>query len=310
MFILVTYFCPHGAHAPDSRCSSCKVTGYCSREHQPSDWASHKTICNDIKCSRAKMEKVERKLRTLPGNSASSLGNPFETSFGHFGSTVCTRPYMVARITYAVQLLSSNSHDAAAIALEISRGSLDLCRRDLLGARSAMPNLYLRLGQDQKCYDFIKGWEDMSVPFLNSENEDIMEGVSMFCGRRLIAPYSLAVALIKVRMLLDLREVRASSVLLGVDKINVDILQHIRENMDLRSSICDKIETLEHQTDQLFAAIHKANKYLWRAIVGPGDSLPLMDWEGNVEVAAVLSLSDGKCWEETNGAFRWIQKKL
>ncbi|TEB22228.1 hypothetical protein FA13DRAFT_1921052 [Coprinellus micaceus] len=212
--------------------------------------------------------------------------------------------------------MQSSCSAPTATALEISRGSLDLCRRDLLGGRNAMPNLYLHLGQDQKCYDFIKwcateytrGWEDMSVPFLNSENEDIMEGVSMFCGGRLIAPYSLAVALIKVRMLLDLREVRASSVLLGVDKINVDILQHIRENMDLRSSIwsrrpdllstkgvSDRIETLEHQTDQLFAAIHKANKYLWRAILGPGDSVPLMDLEGNVEVASILSLSDGKC---------------
>ena len=248
-----------------------------------------------------------------------------------------TRNYMRARIDYVVKMLKLDSHDAIALGLENLLDMMRLCRGDNLGVRDMIPSLYVRLNQDQKCYDFIKwyategsrsdyDWGDIDLPFLNLENEDVMEDVALFHGRFSDAAHGIPITLIKVRMLLDLRDVQASSALLGIDRLNFDAVQHIQERLELRSPVWsskpallsaegmdERIKVLERQTDEMFAAIKKSNRLIWQAIVHPAQYAqmsPSSYSHGSVEETVILLMSNGKAWAETDGALDWISKKL
>jgi hypothetical protein len=85
--------------------------------------------------------------------------------------------------------------------------------------------------------------------------------------------------------------------------------------LDLLSieGVDERIETLDEQTDELFAAIKKANKLIWHAIVHPeryAHMQPSSYSRGSIEETVILLLSNGKSWAETDGALDWIVGKL
>lgn len=245
---------------------------------------------------------------------------------------------MRARIAWVIEVLKIDSHDAVTTALDNLRDMLRLCRSDNLGVRDMIPNLYLRLNQDQKCYDFVKwyategqrmdyDWGNISLPYLNLEKEDVMEDASLFYEGFSVVAHGIPVTLIKVRMLLDLRDLLVSTALLELpDKLNFDVVHRIQQNMDFRSSILsarpelvslvgleERIQTLEKQTDVLFAAMHKANGGIWEAIVRPemyAHHSPSSYSAGSVEETVILLLNNGKSWRETDGALDWIKEKI
>jgi hypothetical protein len=246
-----------------------------------------------------------------------------------------------------------STRDAVSSSLSHFLDMLRLCRSDNLGVRDTIPNLYLRLHQDQKCYDFIKwyatvgkrgdySWSNLSLGYLDLENEDPMESEGledMFCDEWSVA-HALPALLIKLRLLLDLKDFLASFALYGLvenGKPNPDIVRTIQDNLPLRSSILspssssdgtgasrarqllkregleDRIEDLEAQTDQIFTSLHKGNENLWEALV---------EWEnymdmgvdtyshGSMEEVIVLLLNNARSWAETDGALDWVNEKL
>ncbi|KAJ3499803.1 hypothetical protein NMY22_g19476 [Coprinellus aureogranulatus] len=321
-----------------SLCSGCKVARYCNSEHQLSDWDAHKSACNKIKKCRVKLEREETKLRNDPGDGFFTPANPFENSVGHFWGILSTRDYMRARIDWVINVLKIDSRDAVTTGLENIRDMLRLCRSDNLGVRDMVPNLLLRLNEDQKCYDFIKwyategarsdyDWGDMSLPYLNLENEDVMEDVVLYCGRYFGAAHALPAALIKLRMLLDLRDLRSTSSRFDANDIsNFDPTQYVRGHPDLRSPIWsvrpsllslealeDRIKLLEQQTNALFTSVKESNKFIWGAIVRPeqyAHMSPSSYSPGSIQEAIILLLNNGKSWKETDGAVEWIRGKL
>src|SRR5204863_8640658 len=124
--------------------------------------------------------------------------------------------YMRRRYALVGALLKVKTPEAVAAALQHLMDMLRLCRSDNMGVRDLVPALFLRLGKDQECYDFVKwyattgqdsdyDWGDMSLPFLNVKDADVFEPVDVFTGRYIHLSHSVSVALIKVRLLLDVR---------------------------------------------------------------------------------------------------------
>ena len=58
-------------------------------------------------------------------------------------------------------LLTEHTYAAVSAALDHLLDMLRLCRGDNMGVRDSVPALYLRLGREQECYDFIKWWATM-----------------------------------------------------------------------------------------------------------------------------------------------------
>ena len=78
--------------------------------------------------------------------------NPLENARGHFWGILDTRDYMRARFAYVDALLETNTRIAVEAGVEAFEDMIQLNRSDNMGLRDWLPNLYLRLGHDQKCY--------------------------------------------------------------------------------------------------------------------------------------------------------------
>ncbi|KAL8666238.1 MAG: hypothetical protein Q9168_007522 [Polycauliona sp. 1 TL-2023] len=168
-----------------TRCAACKVTPYCSRDHQVLDREKHAVHCKAIKRAQITVDREEQKLRDDPG-SWPNPPNPFETSVGHFWGIMSTRDYMRARYALLEAILKIKTLEAAKSAALHIRDLLRLCRSDNMGVRDMLPAIYLRLGRDQDAYDFIKwyetsgsasnyDWGNMDLPYLDVVNADVFE---------------------------------------------------------------------------------------------------------------------------------------
>jgi hypothetical protein len=205
-----------------SKCAACKVTFYCSKEHQVSDRPSHKTACNGIKKAETSLASAEAKLRAEPGdNFATPAGATiFEDYAGRFWGILATRPYMRARYALVEALLKIKTRAAAQAALDHILDMLRLCRSDNMGVRNLVPALYLRLGRDQECYDFVKwyategqrgdyDWGDMENGFLDLKDEDAFEPTKVVAGQYAALAPSAAITLLKIRLLFDVQASRS-----------------------------------------------------------------------------------------------------
>lgn len=111
---------------------------------------------------------------------------PFENSVGHFWGIMDTRDYMRARYAHVEALLKVKNRTAVRAALDHLLDMMRLNRSDNLGVRGLVPALYLRLGEDQACYDFLKWWYtrgcdggydfgNTDLPYLDIKDADIFE---------------------------------------------------------------------------------------------------------------------------------------
>ncbi|TFK18004.1 hypothetical protein FA15DRAFT_689881 [Coprinopsis marcescibilis] len=324
-------------HEPDLRCSACKVTRYCSSEHQSSDWGRHKSTCHTIKRCRRALDVEDTKLRNDDGGGGGfGWAFPFENYVGHFWGVYSTRPYMRARFNLVAEIVKVNTHDAATAALGHLLDMLRLCRGDNQGVRDLVPALYLRLNRDQECYDFSKwyqtegirgdyNWGDMNLGFLDLKNEDVMESAAVFCDQWGTS-HAIPVTLMKVRMLLDLRDLATASALLEVPSLNPDAVRSIQDHLDFRSPIWkarpellapdgleEKIRVLEQQTDDLFKSVNKGNEYFWKSIFDYeklSQTPPHSYSNGTREENVLLLMHNGRAWDETEGAMGWVLDKL
>lgn len=195
------------------RCSMCKAQRYCGRDHQAQDRPAHKAGCVAIKKKRSTVEDEEQKLRRLPGNI-------FDEGAGHFWGIHETRPYMRARYAFVEALIKVGTYDAIELAYENLIDMLRLCRGDNMGVRDVIPSLLLRLGRDQECYDFVKWWNtkgnasdydwgDIDLPYLDVKDADIFESPDYLCEKFGSLAHTVAAALVKVKVMLDLEDLAA-----------------------------------------------------------------------------------------------------
>ena len=200
---------------------------------------------------------------------------------------------------------------------------LRLCRGDNMGIRDVVPAMFLRLGQDQKCYDFVNWWQttgqegdyewgDMSLPYLDVVGADAFEPVEYMCKSKwLDLSHNVAIALLKIKMLLDLQSLEKSRIL--KKKFPTEIVNNIQrylprsaiisENKDImnRADYAPYIRKLIAQIQILYKAIEKANEYFWDVLLDPEQHIharPEAYTHGSLAQARLVLKYSLSSWEE------------
>ena len=104
------------------------------------------------------MNRLDAETKTLNAKPSSSkfTKEPFESSVDHFGSIPETHNYMRVRHDHVGAFIEVKNRTAMQTALYHLLDMLRLDRLDTMGVRDLMPGLYIRLDQDQECYEFLK----------------------------------------------------------------------------------------------------------------------------------------------------------
>ena len=316
-----------------SLCSACRVTHYCSREHQVLHRDQHASACKAVKKSESHLKREEQKLRNSPPDFWSPA-NPFETHVGHFWGILFTRDYMRARYALVDALLKIRTKDAVKSASKHVRDMLRLCRSDNMGVRDLLPALYLRLDQDQEAYDFVKwyettghesnyDWGDMSLPFLDVTNADALESPRYLCREFPSLTNQVCATLLKVKLLLDLRALQNASYLRQklpgelVDRVKYFLpsTEIIRSNAEIvcTTDYTNRIQILSSQIDDLLYAINKTNRHFLPALIGLNIHTmdrPEVYTMGSAEEVHVKLQYWFDAWRETRGAIDVIHPRI
>lgn len=320
-----------------ARRQGCHVVFYCGRDHQTSDWPQHKQTCIPIKKTRTKVAVEVGILNSMP-DSWMFREKPFENSVGHFWGIVDTRDYMRARYDHVEALLKIKNRTAVQTALDHLLDMLRLNRSDNMGLQHLVPALYLRLGKEQACYDFIKWWHTVAqdedydsgntdLPHLDIENDNAFEPLEVLQMGYAALPHRAMLCLLKWRLRSDLQDLKHASIAAG-ERVPAELLNNIRSHMlnpaaqnnttltrDVENGrdIGGHISQLEQQVDALFDALNNANKYYWAAVVEPGNHLtarPPHYSAGTVSEMQLALAQTYDAWAETPGAIEWVKRKV
>lgn len=316
-------------------CSRCKVIQYCSRDHQVQDRDAHKRACNAIDKKRKATEAEDQKLRNAPPGDIFLPERPFETCIGHFWGVMGTRDYMRARFALVEAIGMVNTRHSVEQRLEHLMDMLRLCHSDNMGVRDIVPGLLMRLGRDQKCYDFLKFWQevfhgmhsdhgDENGAFLHIRDADSFEDVDLFCSKYTPLSYLVPLALLKTKLLLDLLAVRnseTSEISAKVPREILNIIQHQAVRTDIiekrlnvlqsqEQDLTKQINALKGQIRKLYETTNSANRHLWRILLKPGthlESKPEFYSAGDLEEAQLILRYSYATWVETPGALEVIK---
>jgi hypothetical protein len=258
----------------------------------------------------------------------------FVTSVGHFWGILETRDYMRSRFALIEALRKVKTRGSVQAQLDHIMDMLRLCRGDNMGVRELVPALLLRLNKDQECYDFVKwysttgkeggyDWGDMSLPFLDVKNADVFESVEYLCGKYNSLSQTVAVTLLKIKLLLDLTALQNSAIV--GEKVPREILDGIQAHIS-RSPIIggdkDIMESRDHtatidkltaQVDALYKAVKKTNKHFWPSLLDPKWYLtarPEAYSCGSIEEMQLVLQYSYDSWHETPGAIEVIKAKI
>lgn len=308
---------------------------YCCRDHQLANINDHEDKCLGVKMARIVFGRQEQVLRESPPDYFTPA-NVFEEHVGHFWEIQGTRPYMRARFLLVDKLLQIKTFDAVEAALDHTMDMFRLNRSDNLLLRFIAPSLFLRLGKDQQCYDFLKwhattgsrddyDWGDMSEPFLDLRDENVFEPVTEFIKEYAEVAHAASLMLIKMRLLMDAQTLQNSHFLYDdecilpseiVDRIRKEAVgkiiaqkKDILTNTDQRSLI----ETLEEQIRQLFQFVKANNKYVWPGILDPAEYLEEFATSysiGSKEHAAVIIQNVYDAFVETTGSIEMLREMV
>ncbi len=241
---------------------------------------------------------------------------------------------MRARFALVEAILKIKAFDAVKSAFDHLRDMLRLCRSDNMGVRDLIPALLLRLGRDQESYDFVKwyatagqasdyDWGDMSLPFLNIANADVFEPVDYMCGEYLNLSHTVAVTLLKIKVLLDLKDLQGSTELVNI--IPQEIVDNTKRFIP-RSTIISgdkdimicmnhaaRIEELSSQVEKLYTAVKGYSPHFWQMLMNPGRHLeapPQVYSPQSLEEARLVLQYSFDSWNETPGALEMVKAKI
>ena len=311
-------------------CQGCRVVYYCNRDHQLAHRENHKGACNAIKKNRQALDREETKLRSHPGDFMTPP-NLFEEHAGHFWGILETRGYMRARFALVEALMKVKTYAAVEVAHGNIADMLRLCRGDNMGVRDLLPAMDLRLGRDQQCYDFCKwyattgqqgdyDWGNMDNPFLDVKGADVFESPEVFVHKFGDLSHTVAITLVKIRLLIDVRTLEDSSLIRT--KVPQEILDSLREHL-VSSIIAENrsimnatdqtplIQKLKEQVQTLYTGVKKQNQHFWKALLDPGKhltALPSAYSHGSREQMQLVLQYSYDAWAETPGAIDMIRE--
>ncbi|KAF2443284.1 hypothetical protein P171DRAFT_362221 [Karstenula rhodostoma CBS 690.94] len=315
------------------RCAGCRVVHYCRRVHQYAHRKQHKSVCLKIKKAQEACDKEEAELRAGP-NGPPGWGNPLEDRWPRlFWGIHPMRQYLSARFAVVELQMKINTRAAVQAALDNIIDMLRLRRGDDMWLRDIAPGLFLRLDRDQACYDFVKWWtwrfdqrpkdiEGMGGSYTDIKNADMFEAPDLFINTALplLTPL-LAVTLLKIRRLIDLQAIQRVKLEAGPyvpqeiqDLITAHAVSPVvaaNRNIFQRQDHVPKIEELKRQIRRLYDRVLEANKYVWPAMVRPGNHLtatPRYAGTGTIQEMQTNLPYIYNAWSETPGAIGVIEE--
>jgi hypothetical protein len=315
------------------RCSRCKVISYCSTEHQAAHRPDHKSGCNAVAKKSHTVDKEEQELRSHPADVVTPA-DVFTNGVGHFWGFLATRPYMRSRFALVGALQQVKTFDSVQAQLDHLLDMLRLCRGDNMGLRAHVPALMLRLNRDQESYDFVKwyattendpdyDWGNMDMPYLSVKDADVFEPVEYLCDEWGTLSFIVAITLLKVKLLLDLKALEWSRSL--DTKVPTEILDIIQQfvprspiilgNRDIlgRRDHTAAIASLTAQVDLMYENVQTNNMYFWEALLEPGSHLTARPGEyshGSIEEMQLALQHSYLSWVEMPGAVELIRIKV
>ncbi|KAK1999765.1 MYND finger [Colletotrichum falcatum] len=318
-----------------SRCAGCHVVYYCGREHQVAHRKAHKSDCNQAKEFHKRYIEEESALRS---GDESERGWTWDMAVGRFWKIKETRTYMQVRFGYIGALMSIDTIDAIEMALNQQLDMLQLCRGDNMGIRSYPPHLMIRLGRDQEAYDFVKWWAttaedskydwgDMEAAHMNLKGEDAFEGVGKFAKRFGSLSHKMAVTLLKVRLYLDLLNVRNADHAFRdalpravADRIKRHVVRtdvvggrrDLIEGTDQGAAVATGrlLRALKKQITTMVRNVKESNSHMWPGMFNPGTLLPELPdayATGSREETALTWSECSHGWRETPGSLAVVK---
>lgn len=225
--------------------------------------------------------------------------------------------------------------DAVQTTLDHFLDMMRLCRGDNLGLRNIIPGLLIRLHRDQEAYDFVKwyattgsdsnyDWGNTDLPFLDVKDADVLESPArMWTGDYIDLSHAVAVMLVKVRVLLDLRAIQsATRAFTGaipqeiIDLIRGQLVSNIVESRpnllkDSTEETASLIKSIKEQVMELHESIGDDNYHFWTLfLINPitsAVSRPSGYEHGSREEASLVLGYTYAAWAETLGAIELIE---
>lgn len=200
-----------------------------------------------------------------------------------------------------------------------------------MGVRDCIPALMLRLSQDQQAYDFIKwfqtepdghyDWGDMSLPFLNRRDADVLEEPAHLLEQYTPINFQVAVLLLKFKSLIDIRQILITRKVTTA-RLPTELSRLIAENAlqsPLSSRFLDKshLELIRTESRivshclKLGAAINRENEHFVALLLEPDEEVlyhrPEMYSPGSYEEATLALQNAYAAWQETVGALNLLK---
>ena len=319
------------------RCAGCKVVFYCSSTHQQAHWSTHKGACTSIRKATGTFDREEADLRASPGDFATPPGDEIfnEENVGHFWGIHETRGYMRARYALVESLLKIKTYAAVEAAHGHVMDLLRLSTSDNMGVRYMAPGLKLRLrDREAECYDFCKAWvmadqndtlDEMDSAAIRGGKDDVLENPrGLFDGDFLQLGHMVAVTLIKIRLLLEVRALRNMRLAALRKKMPVEIEEAVKKHVvhtsvlagrrDIMDGTAEGVtENLEAQVNVLIKAVDKYNPFFWPILRSPGRHMkarPEYYSPKSLEEAQMQLHSSHAAWAETEGAFAVLDEMI
>jgi len=298
-------------------CAGCRVIYYCGSAYQKADWPNHKKLCKTIQTQIAHvyqaLENVKQGLAQSGGDfRAYHQSSPVELESCHHYRYILARNYIKVN-TFA------GINEGLKICVEVAK--LDVQnKQNGQTAREFVPGLYLRLGQDQKCYESLKAkcngdmeeiyrCDQNGIPRRTAKKEDFsLAHAAMLC-------------VFKLRILRDLRDLDRADTALG-NKLPAELSNESRSyliseatKMDAaRMEAIDKREDLKPHMQKIEADLHDLYGYInaldadyFHALADPEKyrkTQPMYQPELPI-IEALMQTYD--VWAETPGVFAICQ---
>jgi hypothetical protein len=285
-------------------CPMCNVVEYCKAHWEDGteeDYdALHLDICAAVHSKRGDISLIERAFddNTLINAVASAPFLPFwRALLFHLG---IMEDYYDAKKNLIRALIATHTVHAIQEASAQVIQTMNIMDGDFVCLRYFGPGLFLRMGEDNLCYDFIKFCVRTSnnsfnnvyrangpIPLLTEEHvryENILEPVDFFLQHDRETLLEVSATLLKIKFILELKRVQSAMPNLKarlppemVDKVISSMVSPAIFNHGDRHDIFQQLQIdanpvinlLEGQVSLLFNHVRESNKWMWSAIVSP-----------------------------------------
>ncbi|RAK98162.1 zinc finger MYND domain-containing protein, partial [Aspergillus ibericus CBS 121593] len=319
------------------RCSGCQVMFYCSKDHQKAHRSAHKSACHAVARARGFHQRVAVPITRACGGTVTLTRIPQDVRDNREVFQGWMHDYLFSKYFLTEVMDKINTRQAVQERLDLLLSLVHVFRADEVGTRWKIPALLIRLQRDQESYDFMKWFclakkrtpiDEMNpaLPFLDMKNADAFEDVIQFTSEwkasRLVERIHtmLALTLLKVRLVLDLRMLETVGTAIG-ETILPEIHIHIQAYV-VESSVISKdrallarwdhgviIAELEKQIRVLMEEVQRFNEHIWSTLVDGPFPLAIVYTSGSPEEAVSIMTQCHAAWSESPGAIPFIRER-